>query len=632
MGLQTWQYLLGISDVNRSQENSIYSSDFQFNQSISETDTSQSMNGLNSQGTVSSLAEAQNEILATIEKHFKMLNEKLQAKEKMENYSGILIGFSSLTLSFILSMPCSVIRNRIRVLTPTNKDSLSRLKTFNEHYSKTEGLKIALDCCCASLVYQSSSTITELLVNSIGDSIENKKESKDANNKNIKGASKTTKKTDNKPSLVKTLTAKGLEFIINYPIYKTFVCHSLNYPKSIFQGYKDIFSSIQKTIHSSFIENNLRKRIEESPNSHKNVTLDNYLSSSSSSSISPSSLSLSSSSISPQSIPMNTKWYSKFLTTVVYWVSYDLIEVLIFKNISSYYYNPKKKIKEKSKYPSSYGNRSSGGGRRNSGSSRNDQNTESNSRDRSRRQSQTEEDQDRTATQLPSTNSQANPASSSSPSTTNNDEQATSSQEQQQSTSQSQSQSQQQQQQQSNNNNSRTPQHSKVMKTSPTTMLKRVYIDVFCRFASNVFTKILIYPLETVCIKLLANGYEVREGSRPFLTSMALASSSSSSPSSSSSLTLPTTSSSTSSAPTAPPYIHVIDKNIVGFWSCCKSIYQNKGIAGFFEGFLYGVIPEILINIAILEATYYITNYLLKYIESKYEIIPKVHKKKKKRN
>jgi len=78
MGLQTWQYLLGISYANtNNQGNSVYSSDFQFNQSMSLPDSRQS---LNSTATQNSLSEAQNEILSTIENHFKMLNDKLQKK------------------------------------------------------------------------------------------------------------------------------------------------------------------------------------------------------------------------------------------------------------------------------------------------------------------------------------------------------------------------------------------------------------------------------------------------------------------------------------------------------------------------------------------------------------------------
>jgi len=76
MGLQTWQYLLGITNAN-SDTQSYYSSDFQYNQPLSLADSRQS---LNSSASQNSLSEAQNEILSTIENHFKMLNDKLQKK------------------------------------------------------------------------------------------------------------------------------------------------------------------------------------------------------------------------------------------------------------------------------------------------------------------------------------------------------------------------------------------------------------------------------------------------------------------------------------------------------------------------------------------------------------------------
>jgi hypothetical protein len=174
MGLQTWQYLLGISYPSTSNQSSVYSSDFQFNQSMSLADSRQS---LNSSASQNSLSEAQNEILSTIENHFKMLNDKLQKKEQLENYMGIIIGFTSLTSSFLISLPFSIIRNRSRALSLADPNQIELIKLFSNFSEFPEG-RLIFECCCESLLYQSCFTLTEDISNSIKNLMENPNDKK----------------------------------------------------------------------------------------------------------------------------------------------------------------------------------------------------------------------------------------------------------------------------------------------------------------------------------------------------------------------------------------------------------------------------------------------------------------------
>lgn len=549
MGLQTWQYLLGISYANtNNQGNSVYSSDFQYNQSMSLPDSRQS---LNSTTTQNSLSEAQNEILSTIENHFKMLNDKLQKKEQIENYLGIIIGFTSLTSSFLISIPFSIIRNRGRAISLVNVNDRELIRYFNSFTEFPEG-RLIMECCFESLIYQSCFTLTEEIINSLKGLMEDPKEKKkEEKNKKLK---KTTPMKKENPSLMKTALIKSIGFVISYPMYKSYIYHPINYPKNMFQNYKDVFASINRKIVNSFIRDSFKSKTQGvlSGNGMINQTYSNI----------SSPVSHEHSYLERMPVIDTTRWYSPFFTTVFYWISYDLIEMLISKGITHFYSNgndTNKKGKELQRKPIP---------------SR--QNSQSLSQ-----QSQTLTD-DNNHTSLPPS------IPTSSQSQTSQEQQSSSSNKEQR------------------QNNGRSPQHSKVMKVS-TTMLKRVYIDVFCRLASSILTKIITYPLDTVCIKLLTNGSIIKTNASP------------------------STSTSTTSFPVSDS-LPLINKDIHGFWSCCQYIYQTKGILGFYENFLYGMIPEILFNTVILELTYYATNYFLKYVESKYEIIPKSKYRHKKRS
>jgi len=549
MGLQTWQYLLGISYANTSQNNSVYSSDYPYNQSISLSDSRQS---LNSTATQNSLSEAQNEILSTIENHFKMLNDKLQKKEQVENYLGIIIGFTSLTSSFLISIPFSIIRNRGRAISLTSVNDRELINYFNCYSEFPEG-KLIFSCCIQSLVYQSCFTLTEDIVNNVKDLINKpKNKKKDEKNRKLKKNNHVKKY---KSILIKTIIIKSIGFIISYPMYKSYVCYPINYPKGILQNYKDVFSSIKKSIVNNFIQDGFKSKTQGIINSKNgmNNTHSSFLSSSSFPPYEHSYL---------ERMPIidTTRWYSKFFTTIFYWVSYDLIEMLIYKGITHFYFNNdnNKKTKEIQRKPMP-----TPGSRQNQSISDDNNNTNNSN-----------------------SNSSFPPSSMSS------------SQNQEQNTNGNNNKEQRQ-------NSGRSPQHAKVMKVS-TTMLKRVYIDVFCRLASSIITKIITYPIDTVCIKLLTNGTEIKTNYRQL-------------------------SSNHHSFPISDSSYPLLNKDIHGFWSCCQTIYKTKGLLGFYENFLYGMIPEILFNTAILEMTYYATNYLLKYVESKYEIIPKSKYKNKRK-
>jgi len=326
-------------------------------------------------------------------------------------------------------------------------------------------------------------------------------------------------------------------------MYKIYVCHPINYPKNMFQNYKDVFSSIKKKIVNNFIRDSFKSKTQ------------GVITSSSINQTHSHSSSLASfpdhSYLERMPIINTTRWYSKFFTTVFYWISYDLVEMLIYKGISHLYFsnsnNNNKKGKELQRKP-----------------------LPPNSHQNSHSQGNTNQDQNPSEENaFPQSMSNSNSSSQEQPS---NKEQR--------------------------QNNGRSPQHAKVIKVS-TTMLKRVYIDVFCRLASSIITKVITYPIDTICVKLLTNGTEIKTNYRH-----------TSSPNQNHSF------------PISENYL-LINKDIHGFWSCCKTIYQTKGILGFYENFLYGMIPEIILNTVILEITYYATNYLLKYVESKYEIIPK---------
>eukprot|EP00833_Pecoramyces_ruminatium_P014908 jgi/Orpsp1_1/1188940/evm.model.d7180000068361.1 len=204
MGLQTWQYLLGISYANTSNQSSVYSSDFQYNQSMSLADSRQSLNSTASQN---SLSEAQNEILSTIENHFKMLNDKLQKKEQMENYLGIIIGFTSLTSSFLISIPFSILRNRNRALLLANPNDIELIKFFSNFSEFPEG-RLIVECCCESLLYQSCFTLTEDIINSIKNLMEDpKNKKKEEKNKKLKKINNNQIKKS-KSFLIKTAIVK----------------------------------------------------------------------------------------------------------------------------------------------------------------------------------------------------------------------------------------------------------------------------------------------------------------------------------------------------------------------------------------------------------------------------------------
>ncbi|ORX56498.1 hypothetical protein BCR36DRAFT_345629 [Piromyces finnis] len=546
MGLQTWQYLLGISYVNTdNQGNSIYSSDFQFNQSMSISDSRQS---INSTATQNSLSEAQNEILSTIENHFKMLNDKLQKKEQMENYMGIIIGFTSLTSSFLISIPFSIIRNRTRAISLLNVRDRELIQYFSNFSEFPEG-RLIMECCAESLLYQSCFTLTENIVDNIENLMGNPKEKKkEEKNKKLK-KNQVTKKED-KPSLMKTIIVKSIGFIISYPMYKSYICHPINYPKNMIQNYKSIFLSIKKKIINSFIRDGFKSKTQGVITSNiVNQTVSSF----------PSSSTYDHACLERMPIIDTTPWYSPFFTTIFYWISYDVIEMLIYKGISHLYFNNinsnNHKAIQRKPIPS----------RQNS-------------------QSQHLGQQEQNINDDVNNNSTFPPSSIS-----------TSQTQDQQPQSQSSSNKEQRQ------NNGRSPQHAKLMKTS--TMLKRVYIDIFCRLASNLLTKIITYPIDTVCVKLLTNGSNIKPTYRHV---------------------------SKPSFPLSDTY-PLLNKNIHGFWSCCQHIYQTKGILGFYENFLYGMVPEIIFNTVILEITYYASNYILKYVESKYEIIPKSKYKNRKK-
>ena len=106
-----------------------------------------------------------------------MLNDKLQKKEQMENYMGIIIGFTSLTSSFLISIPFSIIRNNARavsLLHPSDKELIQYFGSFPEF---PEG-KLIMQCCIESLLYQSCFTLTEDIVNSVKNLVEDPKEKK----------------------------------------------------------------------------------------------------------------------------------------------------------------------------------------------------------------------------------------------------------------------------------------------------------------------------------------------------------------------------------------------------------------------------------------------------------------------
>ncbi|ORX83660.1 hypothetical protein BCR32DRAFT_266814 [Anaeromyces robustus] len=565
MGLQTWQYLLGISYANTNQNNSIYSSDYPYNQSISLSDSRQS---LNSTATQNSLSEAQNEILSTIENHFKMLNDKLQKKEQMENYLGIIIGFTSLTSSFLISIPFSIIRNRGRAISLASVNDRELIKYFNSYSEFPEG-RLIINCCIQSLVYQSSFTLTEDIINNVKDLV-NKPKNKKKDEKNRKLKKNSTVKKD-KPVLIKTIIIKSIGCIISYPMYKSYICYPINYPKRILQNYKDVFSSIKKSIVNNFIQDGFKSKTQGIINSKNgmNQTHSPFSSTSSSSSFPPYEHSY----LERMPIIDTTRWYSKFFTTVFYWVSYDLVEMLIYKGITHFYFNNNDNNNKKGKEiqrkpmltPDSHQNQNISDDTSNT----NNNNSNSNSNHSSFPPSQNQNQE-----QTSNSNSNSNSSNS-------NKEQR--------------------------QNSGRSPQHAKVMKVS-TTMLKRVYIDVFCRLASSIITKVITYPIDTICIKLLTNGTEIKTNYRQ-----------------------PSSSNYHHSFQLSDSSYPLLNKDIHGFWSCCQTIYQTKGILGFYENFLYGMIPEILFNTVILEMTYYATNYLLKYVESKYEIIPKSKYKNKRK-
>ncbi|OUM63887.1 hypothetical protein PIROE2DRAFT_9491 [Piromyces sp. E2] len=335
-------------------------------------------------------------------------------------------------------------------------------------------------------------------------------------------------------------------------MYKSYICHPINYPKNMFQNYKDIFLSIKKKIVNSFIRDGFKSKTQ-------GVITANVINQTHPSFPSSSHPSCSSSSIPDHAylerMPVidTTPWYSPFLTTIFYWISYDLVEMLIYKGISHFYFNNTNTNNHKGREL-----------QRKPIPSRQNSQHQNVGQDQS-----VTDDVNSNSTfppSIPPSQSQDQTSSSSTPQTPKEQRQ----------------------------NSGRSPQHAKVMKTS-TTMLKRVYIDVFCRLASSLLTKVITYPVDTICIKLLTNGSDIKTGLRQ---------------------------SSRASLPLSDTY-PLLNKDIHGFWSCCQHIYQTKGILGFYENFLYGMIPEIIFNTIILEVTYYATNYLLKYVESKYEIIPK---------
>jgi len=420
-------------------------------------------------------------------------------------------------------------------------NQIELIKLFSNFSEFPEG-RLIFECCCESLLYQSCFTLTEDISNSIKNLMENPNDKKkEEKNKKIKKNIQTKK---SKSALIKATIIKSIGFIISYPMYKSFICHPINYPKNMFQNYIDVFSSIKRKIVNSFIRDSFKSKAQ-------GIITSSSLNQTHSSMINSSSYEHSY--LEYMRIINTTKWYSKFFTTVFYWVSYDVVENLIYKAINHIYTNNDnnsntkkgKELKRKS-IPNSSSNRNNGN---------HDQNGL---------------DEHTFPQSIPNSSSQEQPTSK----------------EQRQS-------------------NGRTPQHSKVIKVS-TTMLKRVFIDVFCRLASSIITKVITYPIDTICIKLLTNGTEIKTNYRSSSSNQ-----------------------NKHSIPISKSY-PLLNKNIHGFWSCCKVIHQTKGILGFYENFLCGMIPEIILNTIILEITYYATNYLLKYVESKYKIIPKFHHRRRK--
>jgi len=367
-------------------------------------------------------------------------------------------------------------------------------------------------------------------------------------------------------------------------MYKSYICHPINYPKNMLENYKDIFLSIKKKIVNGFIRDGFKSKTQGLITANV-VNANNQTHSPSFSSTSPQNHSY----LERMPVIDTTPWYSPFFTTIFYWISYDLIERLIYKGLSHCYFN---------------NINTNGNGRKGKELQRkplpNRQNSQSQSQSSIGQEQTLTDDSHSQNSSLPPTIPPSQDQSTSS--------QSQSQQQQPASSSQSQPQSQTPPTNKERQNNGRSPQHAKVLKTS-TTMLKRVYIDVFCRLASSVLTKVITYPIDTICVKLLTNGSEIKP--LPLRSSSAK-----------------TTTSFSLTTDTYP----LLNKEIHGFWSCCQHIYHTKGILGFYENFLYGMIPEILLNTIILEVTYYATNYLLNYVETKYEIIPKSKYRNRKRS
>jgi len=155
-----------------------------------------------------------------------------------------------------------------------------------------------------------------------------KEKKKDEKNKKAKKSNPVKKE---KQSFMKTAIIKSIGFVISYPLYKSYICHPINYPKNMIQNYMEVFSSIKRKIVNNFIRDSFKSKTQGvlSANGKMNQTHSKF-----SSSLSPEHSYL-------ERMPVidTLKWYSPFFTTVVYWISYDVIEMLISKGITHFYAN-----------------------------------------------------------------------------------------------------------------------------------------------------------------------------------------------------------------------------------------------------------------------------------------------------
>lgn len=89
-------------------------------------------------------------------------------------------------------------------------------------------------------------------------------------------------------------------------------------------------------------------------------------------------------------------------------------------------------------------------------------------------------------------------------------------------------------------------------------MLQTFYADIVCNFASNLLTKIVILPLETVVLRLMVQGSGIL----------------------------------------------VSDTDYTGMWDCVKRMYAEDGINAFYTGFWGGWLSELIVAWVVLEATW----------------------------